>query len=200
MRVPTFQGWELCQILAITCVMVEFWRFNLWMKERMFALWWVSLRFSSPTLRRLSTWIPNTKCEGNFINVPIAKVPWYVWTFEVPLCQLVCMVRFHMCSLVVNIDYLWEAMFWVSWCVLSWWLLVALGHFSPIKNKLSNFRKTIMPSCMLLCFRSVLCFSGVWMCLAQSFFPFFFQFCDEARMATIDKSKEPNLATGQRAQ
>jgi hypothetical protein len=53
-------------------------------------------------------------------------------------------------------------------------LLVALGHFSLIKNILSNFRKMMMPSYMLLCFRSLLCFSRVWMCLAQSFFPFFF--------------------------
>jgi hypothetical protein len=55
-------------------------------------------------------------------------------------------------------------------------LLVALGHFSLIKNILSNFRKMMMPSYMLLCFRSLLCFSRVCILLRVSFPFLFFNF------------------------
>jgi hypothetical protein len=36
--VPTFLGRALCQILAITYGVVEFWRLSLWIKVRMFGV------------------------------------------------------------------------------------------------------------------------------------------------------------------
>jgi hypothetical protein len=90
------------------------------------------------------------------------------------VCLNICsLVRFHMCSLVVNVDCLWKAMFWVSWCVLSWWLVVI---FHPSKTYSPILGKQWCPR-ICCCALGLYCVSLVFGCvLLRVFFLFFFNF------------------------